>query len=365
MKILLLGEYSGLHHNLAEGLRKIGHDVTVASEGCGWKNYPRDIDFNYQGRFRRIKSFLFILSKLHRFIGYDIVQFINPNFLETLPNKNKIFFSFLNLFNKNIFLGAFGDDYFYVKYGMEGGFPRSIFNEKHLLHDEFISYNVLRCLQNDYKKLNEKMAQCAKGIIACCAEYELAYRQKHSDKLTFIPMPIQTDTIPFCNTITNNSSKVSFFLGHYKYRQVLKGTDVIEKALLQLKKKYPNQVTLNIVDSIPFDEYQNLLNDSHVLCDQLYAYGYGLNGVLAMSKGLILAGCGSSELYHIMGEKENKPIVQLPMNKDELFKKLESLILNKDTLVEQAIKTREFAVKHHDYIKVAKKYLDFWSSKIS
>lgn len=43
MRILLLGEYSGLHWSLAAGLRALGHEVCVASDGCGWKNYPRDI----------------------------------------------------------------------------------------------------------------------------------------------------------------------------------------------------------------------------------------------------------------------------------------------------------------------------------
>lgn len=43
MRILLLGEFSGLHWSLAEGLRALGHDVCVASDGCGWRNYPRDI----------------------------------------------------------------------------------------------------------------------------------------------------------------------------------------------------------------------------------------------------------------------------------------------------------------------------------
>lgn len=43
MKILLLGEYSNVHATLAEGLRMLGHDVTVASNGDFWKNYPRDI----------------------------------------------------------------------------------------------------------------------------------------------------------------------------------------------------------------------------------------------------------------------------------------------------------------------------------
>ena len=44
MKILLMGEYSNVHATLAEGLRKLGHHVTVLSNGDFWKNYPRDID---------------------------------------------------------------------------------------------------------------------------------------------------------------------------------------------------------------------------------------------------------------------------------------------------------------------------------
>ena len=44
MKILLLGEYSNVHNTLAMGLRALGHQVTVVSNGDFWKDYPRDID---------------------------------------------------------------------------------------------------------------------------------------------------------------------------------------------------------------------------------------------------------------------------------------------------------------------------------
>lgn len=44
MRILLLGEYSNVHATLAEGLRNLGHTVTVVSNGDFWKDYTRDID---------------------------------------------------------------------------------------------------------------------------------------------------------------------------------------------------------------------------------------------------------------------------------------------------------------------------------
>ena len=43
MKILLIGEYSNVHATLATGLRALGHQVTVISNGDFWKNYPREM----------------------------------------------------------------------------------------------------------------------------------------------------------------------------------------------------------------------------------------------------------------------------------------------------------------------------------
>ena len=44
MKILLLGEASNLHWTLSEGLRSLGHKVTVISNGSVWMNNNRDIN---------------------------------------------------------------------------------------------------------------------------------------------------------------------------------------------------------------------------------------------------------------------------------------------------------------------------------
>lgn len=43
MRILLIGEFSNVHATLAKGFRELGHEVTVVSNGNGWRNYDRDI----------------------------------------------------------------------------------------------------------------------------------------------------------------------------------------------------------------------------------------------------------------------------------------------------------------------------------
>ena len=47
--------------------------------------------------------------------GYDVVQLINPVFLELCPERLFPIYRFLRRHNRKVFLGAFGMDYYWVK----------------------------------------------------------------------------------------------------------------------------------------------------------------------------------------------------------------------------------------------------------
>jgi len=53
-QILLLGEFSGLHTNLKEGLEELGHSANLVSSGDGEKNIKRDIDIS---SFTSVRNF--------------------------------------------------------------------------------------------------------------------------------------------------------------------------------------------------------------------------------------------------------------------------------------------------------------------
>ena len=120
MKILLLGDYSNVHATLAVGLRKLGHIVTVASDGDGWKNYPRDIDLSRprNSLWSDIKYLLKLIRTFRKFKGYDVVQLINPIFLPLKAERIWPFYRYLKRHNKSIFLGAYGMDYYWVEAGL-------------------------------------------------------------------------------------------------------------------------------------------------------------------------------------------------------------------------------------------------------
>ena len=104
MKILLIGEYSNVHATLAEGLRKLGHEVTVLSDGDSWKNYPRDIDVSRKpGKLGGILLMTRLCTLLPQMRGYDVVQLINPMFFELKAERLFYFYNDLRKHNKRLF----------------------------------------------------------------------------------------------------------------------------------------------------------------------------------------------------------------------------------------------------------------------
>ncbi len=365
MRILLLGEYSNLHWTLAEGLRMLGHEVTVASNGDRFKNYKRDVNLvrKSYGIIDSIKYAFQLAKSIYKFKNYDIVQLINPIFLDVKPDKNLKIYKHLKTNNKKIFLGSFGRDYFEIKASLNQSILRysEFHNGKESINSVHARNAVNEWFGTDKEILNKEIANTCNGIIACLYEYYVSYLSDYKDKLTYIPEPINLNEIKFRQREVPD--KVRFFIGIQSQRTQLKGTDILYKVLLQIKDKYPDECIINKAESLPYDEYVKLFDSSDVLLDQLYSYTPAMNAFLAMAKGLVVLGGGESEAYEILEEKENKPVINVLPDEKDIFEKLEWIIKNKHLIPELSLKSRQFVEKHHDYVKIARQYINFWNSK--
>ena len=367
MKILLIGEYSNVHNTLAQGLRALGHQVTVASDGDSWKNYPRDIDLS---RESGSISFMWrLLKALPRMRGYDVVQLINPVFFEIKAQRLMPFYRYLRRHNRKMVMGAFGMDYYWVSVNTDirplrysdfnfGDYPRTDI-EAQRFRDEWIG--------TPKEKLNREIALDCDGIPAGLYEYWATYREVHDlciegwevcDKMQFIPYPI---VMPDVYRTTFFGGPVKLFVGINRGRSAYKGTDIMLRAAQALREKYPDRLEITIAEGVPFDEYQRLMNGSDAILDQLYSYTPSMNALLAMSKGIIVVGGGEPENYDILGEKELRPIINVQPNEQSVYNELEQLILHPERIPELKRQSVEYIRRHHDYIKVAKQYEKFYS----
>ena len=364
MRILLLGEYSNVHNTLAKGLRELGHQVTVASDGDSWKDYPRDIDLkrDLESRTGRI-SFLWRLFKaLPRMRGYDVVQLINPIFFELKAERIMPFYNYLRRHNKKVVMGAFGMDYYWASVNTDikplrysdfnfGDQPRTDI-EAQRFRDEWIG--------TPKETLCRRIALDCDAIPAGLYEYWATYNQvpELRDKMRFIPYPIQ---MPEIYRTAFYGGPLKLFVGISRGRSAYKGTDIMLSAAQKLQQKYPDKLELKIVEGVPFDEYTRTLEGSDAILDQLYSYTPSMNALLAMSKGIIVVGGGEPENYDILNEKELRPIVNVQPNEASVYQELEKLILSPDRIPELKRQSVEYIKRHHDYIKVAQQYLDLYS----
>ncbi len=366
MKILLFGEYSNVHWTLAQGLRSLGHDVTVVSDGDGWKNYPRDISLTRESssHLDGIRYYLKALRCVSRMRGYDVVQIINPEFLLLRPERIMPFYKRLRRQNKLVIMGAFGMDYYWVHAGIDcKTFRYSDFNIGANLRKNSDNDKFLRLWYTGEKgTLTRKIAQDCDGIVAGLYEYYASYVPHFPEKLTFIPFPIVPKKAN--GSLKANAGKIKFFIGIQKLRSVYKGTDIMLRALLRVAERYPERCTVERAESLPFEEYRKRFLNSDVLLDQLYSYTPAMNGLEAMSYGIVLVGGGEPENYEILGEDSLRPIINVLPDEEDVFEKLCDLVEHPERLPKLSADSRKYIERHHDYKKVAQRYVDFYRERM-
>ena len=113
-------------------------------------------------------------------------------------------------------------------------------------------------------------------------------------------------------------------------------------------------------ESVPFEEYVRLFNNSDILLDQLYSYTPAMNALEAMSHGMIVVGGAEPENYAILGDTDLKPIVNVQPNEDDVYDQLCLLMERRDEVLQLKADSREYIRRYHDHLKVARQYLDFW-----
>ena len=359
MKILLIGEYSNVHATLAEGLKSIGHDVIVLSNGDFWKDYPRDINLvRTYTKWGGVKYMLQLCRLLPRLRGFDIVQLINPMFLELKAGLLFRVYDYLRKHNGKVILGAFGMDYYWVN---------TCTNEKPLRYSDFNMGDEVRMnadaqkeradwIGTDKERLNKYIANDCDAIVTGLYEYQVCYELFYPHKTSYVPFPIRPEQSELTETQRMIPDKLKLFIGISKGRSEYKGTDIMLNAARRLADKYPQLVELKIAEGIPYEQYKQMMEGSDAILDQLYSYTPSMNPLIAMSKGIICVGGGEPENYDIIHERELRPIINVLPNEESVYKELESLALHLERIPELKRQSIEYVNKHHHYLKVARQY---------
>lgn len=381
MKIILLGEYSRLHNSLKEGLTTLGHEVTIVGCGDKFKQFP--VDFTIYSKIcnnNKIANFLFKsirkvtgfdfekIEKAIRFyllmpklVGYHHVQLINSDALETYPFLSRFLYKKLFRQIKNRSLLICGDETPIVDYLFKKEFKYSVLTpyfEDNSLEKEF--QFPLKYRKNSYRKTFDWLKENCQNLITSDLDYEIPM-QKMGFQTTFIPNPINTDTIA-CQNI-EIEDKIVIFLGINRLSYIKKGIIYFEKALEIIREKYADKIEIIVTENLPYNEYILQYNKAHILLDQAFAYDQGYNALEAMAKGKVVFTGAESEFLKQYQLQEDEVCINALPDENEIATKLSFLIEQPEKIKEISKNARKLIEKEHDYIVIAKKYLTCWFDK--
>lgn len=369
LNILLLGDYSNCHATLAEGLRKHGHNVVVASNGGRWMQTECDLKLKRkEGKLGGLLHYVDVKYLKHKDLkGYDIVAVNDPHFVSLKPSRLKELFDRLRRENGRIFYTAMSTDIYYLKMLEDENSPLR-YSEWFVDHkpskwylENTAQWNEWHApdLQNYQKHFFERID----GAVAVLYEYYkgLEYALP-KDRIGYGGIPVNTSVMTYEQRDISNRIKI--LLCRDSARATMKGSEVLLKAAERIKQQYPDKVDLSIAEHLPFNSFIKVVQQSDIVLDQIYSYTPATTALLSMAMGKTVLSGGEKEFYDFIGEKENTPIINAQLNDEDIFKDIEALINNPEIIKEKGSDSRKFVLKHNSDDVVAERFIRFWCNFI-
>ncbi|MFB2679531.1 glycosyltransferase [Shewanella mangrovisoli] len=384
MKILLVGEYSGVHTNLAKALIEDGHIVKTISDGDGYKNFPRDLDLSIPDRNKFfsnsvIKNVLYYIGlkgvfsyfkrrcDIEEFKGFDIVQLINPAPITVYSSlANFLLIRKLKKNNGKIFLCALGDDYYWVKLCLSKKLKYSPLDNYNILNFRNYLYSLKYIYGLGYKYLNNYVISSSIKVIPGLVDYKNAYAW--SEKVTdIVGIPIdqeqytKTKKIFEQESFKHDRTKITVFHGWQIGKDIRKGNDILDLVMKFIIQQNPEKINYEVVSGLPYAEYIKKFDLADIFLDQIYSYDRGVNAIMGMANGKLVVSGFEGFLT------DDGLVTSIGINGISDFDALKnaiSSVINDDEMRYAIIKNSLlYVLDNHSPNIVVKKYIDIWKSK--
>lgn len=361
MKILILGDYSSFGLNLKKGFEKEGIKTILLSTGDSWKK----ID----GSDIKLSTSKFLLIKI-------LKKIYNRHILNSFYKKNLKSFDYILIMNQEFIKNKFSD-YFRLTFGLkelqnlklEKGkiFLLACGTDFYELKNKFkLRYSPYDDITSENKKYfltfkeEEKLLKNITAVIPTMYEYSLGYRESiwKNKTLPTIPLCIDVSEIPY----KDNKIIDKIIIFHGINREGFKGSEIIKRAMENIKIKYPEKVEIIINGKMPLKKYKEVLEKANIIIDQCRSYSYGMNALYSMALGKVVLSGNEKECQEEF-KRSDIPILNIPPVEKEIEEKLEYLIKNPHLIEEIGKTSRKFVEEFHDCKVVIKKYIEIFNKE--
>lgn len=362
MRVLLYGEFSGVHTNLMNGLIKLGAQVDLVTRGDGFKLFDSTISLRSRGSniltgsIADAINYLTLKSINKR---YDISQFISPRpgiVTAKLGIELDIIKSIINNSKRSFYYHCGCDSNThdaFLKYNGTHS-PEYLGDTKGLCNGCLIDYRTKICPQMTSSgiKHDEIFLDLIDGIITGSKGAYLNNYSSHKKNIGSVGFSINTDWLE--NDIIEKRGRIPSVIHGTGARYYTKGSDIITRTLNSLKER--EKINVNIVHSLPYAKYIETLRSHTVLVDQLYGDELGMNTLSGMAAGMA-----------VITRFDKNRIIDSPASYASNVEELESEIIRCIRLTNSELEslrsdTLDYLKENHCQSKIANDFLRIWGS---
>lgn len=364
MKILLIGDASNFHANLAAGLRALGHDVYIADSRVS-EVAVRDFGSLRLGAGKILGGIHYLRwrSLVARDLrGYDVVAVNAPTFLELRPFWLYGLVRALRRQNGALWLTALGTDQAFVR-NLTGANPALEFSEYNSPSgltqwavtpeakvDKWLAKPLSRYTDWFYGQLN--------GAVTALYEYHRVIEAEFPGlPLYYGGIPIKSEPV---HTSKATGAKINILLAANPRREGEKGTAILAEMLQQLAHECPN-VEVSAPPRCAYAQFLAHLDAADIVADQYYAYTPATTALLAMTRSAVPVTGGNEAFYRFIGEPTLRPSIETdPRDYDATYRRLLQVVRDPQRLNEMKAQGPVFVSRHNDHITVARRFLNAW-----
>ncbi len=368
MKVLLMGDGSAYHANLATALRVMGHDVTVASDGTRWMQTERDIDLS-RSKGKLGGALLWMrLSGIdaRRLKGYDVVQLSSPGFAPLRPKRLRVLLDRLKSDNGAVCLTALGTDSDYVRHCLFDNAPVLRYSEWKVGGERTPwSYTpaseVNQWLSPELIDYTDEFYGRIDGAVSALYEYHRVVGARRPGlPLAYGGIPVVCDGLP---RHVAHAGPLRILHAVHHGREAEKGADILLGMLRQLESEMPGKVVVDTPDNVPYSQFLPRLANYDMVSDQLYSYTPATTALLAMAMGVVPISGAEPEYYDFIGEKHLRPIFNAdPTDLEGTYRRLRDLVADRTAIAEMSALGPGFVATHNAAGVVARRFIDFWNT---
>lgn len=361
MKVLLVGEFSKLHNNLQHGLRELGVDVVTANFGDFFKKFHSDMKLF---KIPKGKKYDFLRNEYskyiyHKFIQYDVIQFISERQLcADYGFEKHLPVALVKNAKLSVLLLAGCNYQFSVADRILPITPCA----ECIKYDKKKKYGCEHRYDTKIRKLAYAMQKNVDVIVPTAYEFYLCNQDSEfKDKIVD---PIDYPIIVGKEKKHHFNDKLLVY--HPLNREGAKGTVMIRKAFRILQQRYGEQAEFIIKGNMPFDEYSEFMKSVDIIVDEKNGITFGMATLMAMEEGKIVVTNNyrntieCAQYQHI----KEAPAFETGTTVEQIVDNLSYVIENKKMFDKIAKQGHDFVARYHDDKVIAKRFLDLYERKL-